>query len=57
MGLKLVMCLQISADSPSNCFGTIRYILSGQTLYKTLSPMFGAYYRMCVQYLYKELLD
>lgn len=29
VGLKLVMCLQISEDSPSNCFGTIRYILSG----------------------------
>lgn len=28
MGLNLVMCLQVSGDSPSHCFGTIRYISS-----------------------------
>ena len=29
---KLVMCLQLKGDSPSHCFGTIRYIAWGAVL-------------------------
>lgn len=29
VALKLEMCLQVRGDSPSHCFGTIRYISCG----------------------------